>query len=439
MAEFAAISILALTVGLSLGRPRIGRLQIHHAQAAVIGAVVALALGVVPSDLLFVAAKLLARPVVTIVSLMVITLIAESAGLFEIIAGALARGARGSGPRLFGSLFLAGTLVGTFFTNDAAVLIFTPLVFHLIERIGGSEWTLENKIPFYFAVLYVGNLVGALVIANPINIVVSSIFGIGFIEYALWMALPAAVSIVVSFAGLWLFFGSQVPRRFSLPDSVPVTVSRRRLQTICAAVVMITLAGFFSQGFTGVPTWAVAACGAAALLVVHVTVGRGDAGAVVRGVGWDVIVFLCGMFVLAMGLRNAGLAEVVGDSIRQLAGGDLARMRLSTGVVASVCSAVINNHPTAGMMAWTIQDFGLPGLQTKLLAFAALIGGDLGPRMLPIGSLAALMWFRILRDRGVRIPYRLYVRIGVPVTLVAVVASILALNLEAWIYGLVSP
>ena len=437
--EVAAISVLALTVGLSLGRPRIGRLQIHHAQAAVIGVTLALALGVVPPDLLWVAAKLLARPVVTIVSLMVITLVAESAGLFEIVAGALARGARSSGPRLFGSLFLAGTLAGTLFTNDAAVLIFTPLVFHLVERIGGSEWTLENKIPFYFAVLYVGNLVGALVIANPINIVVSSIFGIGFVEYALWMALPAAVSIVVSFAGLWLFFGSQVPSRFTPPDAMPSTSSGRRLQVYCAVVMGLTLAGFFSEAWTGVPTWAVAACGAVALLAVHVTVGRGDARAIARGVGWDVIVFLCGMFIVAMGLRNAGLAEAVGHWIRELAGGDLSRMRLSTGLVAAVCSAVINNHPTAGMMAWTIQDFGLPGLQTKLLAFAALIGGDLGPKMLPIGSLAALMWFRILRDRGVQIPYRLYVRIGIPVTLVAVVASILTLNLEAWIAGLASP
>ena len=436
--EIAAISILALTVGLALGRPRIGRLQIHHAQAAVIGAASALALGIVPPDLVWVAAKLLARPVVTIVSLMMITLIAESAGLFEVIAGAIARGARGSGPRLFGSLFLAGTLVGTLFTNDATVLIFTPLVFHLIERIGGTEWTLENKIPFYFAVLYVGNLVGALVIANPINIVVASIFHIGFVEYARWMALPAAVSIVVSFVGLWLFFGSQVPRRFTLPDSIPFTSSRRRLQAYCAAVMALTLAGFFSEGWTGVPTWAVAACGAAVLLLVHVTVGRGDARTIVRGVGWDVIIFLCGIFVVAIGLRNAGLAELLGDGIRRLAGGDLARLRLSTGIIASLCSAVINNHPTADMMAWTIQDFGLPELQTKLLAFAALIGGDLGPKMLPIGSLAALMWFRILRDRGVQIPYGLYVRIGVPVTLIAVVASILALNLEAWIYGLVS-
>ena len=440
MGSVAALSVLVLTVALSLSRPRIGALRIHHAQAGLIGAALTILLGVAPPDMLVVAARMLALPVLTIVSLMIVTLIADRAGLFDVLARAIARVSRGSGARLFTLIFVTGTIVGTFFTNDAAVLIFTPLVFGLIERVSAGKWTLEQKLPFYFAVLYVGNLVGALVIANPINVVVASMLKIGFVEYARWMVLPALVSIVVSFAGLWLFFGSSVPKRFDPPAEAEGTDSTpRRLRTACAIALSLTLLGFFAEPWTAIPTWSVALAGAVAMLALHTTVGRRSVRPILRGVGWDVIAFLCGMFVVGMGLRNAGLTAVFGDAIRDLAAGDPSRMRMATGMIGALCSAVINNHPTADIMAWTIQDFRLPAMETKTLAFAALIGGDLGPKMLPIGSLAALMWFRLLRDRGVEVPYGLYVRIGVPVTLAAVAASLFALDFELWLARALAP
>ena len=429
-----AFSVLALTVGLSLGRPHIGRFRIHHAQAGLIGAALTILLGIAPPQILGTAARLLAAPVVTIVSLMIITLVADRAGLFALLADFLARTARGRGRVLFSSLFLTGTLLGTIFTNDAAVLIFTPLVFHLVERISDGKWTAENKLPFYFAVLYIANLVGGLVIANPINIVVASLFHIGFVTYARWMAIPALVSIAVSFVGLWLFFGHNIPRTFT-PLAEKKRVGSPRLQWACAVVLAITLAGFFAGPALGVPTWVIAVAGAVLLLAAQAVATRGGLRPVLKGVGWDVLIFLCGMFIIGLGLRQAGLTREIGDLIQRLSGGDFARMRLSTSLVAGTASAIINNHPTADMMAWVIQAFPFATGEKQLLAFSALIGGDLGPKMLPIGSLAALMWFRILRDKGVRIPYSLYIRVGIPVTLAAILLSLLALNFEALLVG----
>jgi arsenical pump membrane protein len=432
MTQATALSIVAVTVGLSLGRPRIGRVRIHHGTAAVIGASLTVLLGIAPPDVLLTAARLLSAPVVTIVCLMIMTLVAEHAGLFELLGSALARGARGSGRRLFTTIFFTGTLVGTVFTNDAAVLIFTPIVFGLVDQIGGRTWSERNKLPFYFAVLYIANLVGALVIANPINLIVASLMGIGFIEFAMWMTLPAVVSIVVSFAGLWLYFRGSIPREFAIPLPRERARGQGLVQAICAAVVIVTLAGFFSEPLTGFPTWLVALTGAMALLLVHVTLGHGELVPVVRGVGWDVIVFMCGMFVVGLGLRHVGVTQLIGTMIERFSGVDLATMRSFVGLTAGTCSALINNHPTADLMAFTIQDFALSVPEKKSLAFAALIGGDLGPKMLPIGSLAALIWFRLLRDRGVDVPYALYIKIGIPVTLAALIASLLALELEIW-------
>jgi arsenical pump membrane protein len=245
------------------------------------------------------------------------------------------------------------------------------------------------------------------------------------------MALPAAVSIGVSFAGLWLVFRAQIPREFAAALPENRHGGRETLQVLCGLAVVLTLLGFFAEPFTGVPTWLVALAGAAALLLLHTTQGQGRPGPILRGVGWDVIVFMCGMFVIGLGLRHVGITHWLGGWIEGLSGESLAARRGWVGLLAGVCSAVINNHPTADLMAFTIQDFALPLSEAKLLGFAALIGGDLGPKMLPIGSLAALIWFRLLRDRGVEVPYALYIRIGVPVTLAALVAALLALELEA--------
>ena len=92
-----------------------------------------------PPNTLLVASRLLAEPVITIVSLMVITQVAEHSGLFDQLANYLAKCAQGSGLRLFTYIFFVGSAVGMVFTNDAAVLIFTPIVFQLVETLGGSR------------------------------------------------------------------------------------------------------------------------------------------------------------------------------------------------------------------------------------------------------------------------------------------------------------
>jgi arsenical pump membrane protein len=422
-------------VSLSLARPRVKGLRVEHAIAAGIGALLSLALGIVPLDLVVLGVKLLFLPLLTIVSLMVITLVAEHAGLFTLLSSRIAQAARGDGRRLFAYIFCCGAITGSFFTNDAAVLIFTPLVFELVEQVRSERWTLAQRIPFYFAVLYVANVVGALVISNPINIVVASLFHISFAEYAKWMFLPGVASIVVSFLSLRLAFRNKIPEKFDWSPTLARRPKSRRVLALCAAVLSITLVGFFTDAITGVPTWLVAFIGATVLLGIHVSVGKERALPILKGVSWDVLAFVLGIFVVVLGLRHAGLTHAIGQLLSHLESRGPVVLTGGTSLIAAVASSIMNNHPTADMMGWAIRDLNAAPLTAKAMAFSALIGGDLGPKMLPIGSLAALIWFRLLRDRGVQIPYSLYVKIGVPVTLAAIAASVLVLNVELSLAG----
>jgi arsenical pump membrane protein len=436
MAQVVAFSILALTVSLSLSRPRLGRVRIHHSSAAVIGAILCVALGILPWADALKALRFLGLPVLTIVSLMTITLIAEQAGLFELLAQRIAKAANGSGKKLFAYLFFTGTLTGTVFTNDAAVLIFTPLVFKLVEQVADKSWSVANRVPFYFAVLYIANIVGAFVISNPINIIVCTFFHISFMEYASWMVLPALASILTTYFGLRYFFRNDIPESFERDREVRAIKRTPVFMVLCAAVLLLTLIGFFSEGLTGIPTWLTAVAGAGVLLVLHTIMARSNYKRIVKGIGWDVIVFVIGIFIVANGLRNVGLTSQIGAFISFLAGDDLFALMNTTGFTAAFCSSIMNNHPTADMMAMVIRDLNLSEFETRKVVLSALIGGDLGPKMLPIGSLAALLWFRILRDRGVDVSYWTYIRIGVPVTLAAVFLSILTLHLQIIVHRL---
>jgi len=429
-----ALCILGFVVTLSLLRPRLGRFRIEPAGAAIFGAVLVLSVGLLSSSTLFNALGFLSAPILTLVSLMVITLISERAGLFKLLAWRIARAANGNGFKLFTYLFFMGTITGTLFTNDAAVLIFTPMVYELIEELQEESWSQANKIPYYFGVLYVANLVGAFVISNPINLVVSRWFHIGFVQYAKWMMLPAVTSMVVTYFGLRIFFRRSIPALCLEEPKTRIRPENQVFLWTCGFVLLLTLLGFFTEQWTGIHVAYIAAAGAVVLIIVNQTLGRGTLIPVVKGVGWDVIIFVIGIFMIVYGLRNAGFTHIIGDFIMKALIPGLNLSTYATSFVAAACSAFMNNHPVANMMAIAIRDLPLADSSSQLLALSALVGGDLGPKMLPIGSLAALMWFRILRNKGVEISYWTYIKIGIPVTLLAIFFSMLVLNLETLIF-----
>ena len=268
MVRLGAIGILALTLGLSLYRPRLGRLRVQPASAALLGAILTVGGGLLSPREVLEVLEFLAMPVLTIVSLMIITIVASRAGFFRILAWQLAAGADGDTRRLFRRLFFAGTVTGTFFTNDAAVLIFTPMVYNLVEEIRTPSWRTSDCIPFYFAVLYVANLVGALVVSNPINIIVADWFEIGFVEYALWMVAPAVTSMVVTYLGLIVFFHDSMPARYRVPEPLDSRPDQLPFRWVSGSVLVLTLVGFFAEPWLQIPIAYVAAVGAVVLLLV---------------------------------------------------------------------------------------------------------------------------------------------------------------------------
>lgn len=428
-----AFYILIQTVFLALRRPTIKGWQIGHAHAATFGAFIFILLDIVPLNLAGQSVKMLSFPVITIASLMILKLCIDEVGLFNWLSQQMALRSKGCGKKLFFTIFLISSITGAFFSNDAAVLIFTPVVFSLVEQIQHEDWGMKNKIPYYFSVLCITNVVGIFVISNPINIIVSELFSIPFLQYTKWMAGPAIISIVISYLCLRFYFRKGIPTSFrpiKEEDLLPFT----KKMGISVAILISTLVLLFLEPLTGITSWLVVVISAGIFLLFRPYFTTNRYIKVLTGVHWDIIIFILGIYIVAVGIRNVGLTQYLAQWIMQISGGVTPLLMVSTSFVSGFLSAIMNNHPTADTMVMTIRDMNLDKVTTQFLAFSSLIGGDLGPKMLPTGSLAALLWFQLLRQKGVEVSYGLYIKIGVPITLVAILFSIAFLTLEYAIF-----
>lgn len=415
MHEVAAYSTALMTLSLVVTRPRIaaGR-RVNPAAAALIGVLVMFVFGIIGVAAVAHAVADLWRSFIAIAAIMVMTDVAQRIGLLEQWASLVESRARTT-VHLFGLVFALGVLTASCLNNDAAILLLTPLVVALVRRRFPGQPALI--VPFAFAVFMAAG-VAPLAISNPMNMVVADYAGIGFNSYALHMAPIAVMGWIIGYLVLRIIFRRQLATPYPAGTSPAphITSPQWAMMGLLAAV----LCSYSIAGYFGAPVWAVAVAGAVcALWLAHRHTDASPVALIRDGVSWETLAFLLGVLVLALGLLNVGLVEHLAGAYPHV---DLAGI----GVISALGSAVLNNHPMAylNMMALDL------GTQPEpLRAFAALIGGDLGPRLLPMGSLAGLLWLEMLRRQRIRIGLAHFAWVGALVTIPTLTISLLLLAL----------
>ena len=114
---------------------------------------------------------------------------------------------------------------------------------------------------------------------------------------------------------------------------------------------------------------------------------------------------------MVYGLKNAGLTDEIASILLWLKAQGHSAYVIGTGFVSAILSAIMNNMPTIMVM-----DIAVDKINDSFLAYANILGANLGPKMTPIGSLATLLWLHVLEKKGVKIGWGEYMKIGLIVT-----------------------
>lgn len=421
-----AAGIFLLTIVLVIWQPK----GLGVGWSATLGAMLALACGVISLADIPVVWHIIWNATGTFVALIIISLLLDEAGFFAWAALHVARWGRGRGRRLFAYMVLLGALVSALFANDGAALILTPIVMSMLLALRFSP---AATLAFVMGAGFIADTASLpLVVSNLVNIVSADFFHLGFSSYAAVMVPVDIAAILATLAMLHLVFRRDIPAVYDLallPE--PASAIKDRPTFLTGWVVLVALlVGFFILEPLGIPVSAIAAAGAAVLLAVAKKGRVIHTGNVLRGAPWQIVIFSLGMYLVVYGLRNAGLTDALSGVLNVLAENGLWVATLGTGVLTAVLSSLMNNMPTVLVGALSIDGSTATGVIKEAMIYANVIGCDLGPKITPIGSLATLLWLHVLAQKNRAISWGYYFRTGIIMTLPVLLVTLAALALR---------
>ncbi len=341
-------------------------------------------------------------------------------GLFDAIGSVVAGRAGGDPRRLLGLFFVVGAGVTAVLSLDATVVLLTPIVLLSARAVGTSPK------PASYACAHLANSSSiVLPISNLTNLLAFQATGLSFAHFTGLMTLPWVAAVGVEWVILRRFFKADLDQPVR-PPAAGTDRERPAIPAFALAILGLALGGFaLSSVFHLEPVWVAAG---AAVAISGRGIGRRTTSAreLVGAIEPAFLVFVLGLGVIVSAASGDGLGSAVGDLLPS--GTSLAALLAIAGV-SGVLANVVNNIPATLIVVPLVAPAGPVGV------LAALIGTNIGPNLTYIGSLATLLWRRVLRAGGTDVDLAEFTRLGLLSAPAAVVGSTIGLWCGARLLG----
>jgi len=351
-----------------------------------------------------------------LIGMMLLSEVARKEGLFDWLANQAVRHARGSAKRLFLIIYVVGTLVTAFLSNDATAVVMTPAVY------AATRAAQVEPLPYLLICAFIANAASfVLPIANPANLVV---FGGQMPALSEWLrhfAGPSFVAILATYVVLRLTQRRALDAKVATINGAPALTLGGKLAAIGIALTVVVLlsASAFDRPL-GLPTF----CAGASLTAIVLVIARQSPLPILKDISWSVLPLVAGLFVLVAGLNQTGVLSALAGTLHDAAAASPRTTSWIAGIVVAVACNLVNNLPVGLIAAATSHAVQVPAQ----VAGAVLIGVDLGPNLSVTGSLATLLWLIALRREGENVTSLRFFGYGLIVMPPALVLSLLTLS-----------
>ena len=343
-----------------------------------------------------------------------ISIFLDKIGFFSYIAALILKKFGRNQTKLFFSFSAIIAILTIFTSNDILILTFTPFICYFAKhaKIDAtpyivSEFVCANVWSMFFFV------------DNPTNIYMCATFGISFVEYFLKMALPTLIAGVFSTALVYLLFMKKLKEKISATDVEVKKPNKFLLATgLTGLSVMVLLMAL--SNYIGLELWYIPlACALLTYLVaiIYLLTQKAEFNVVfgaAKSIPYSLIPFLLSMSVIVATLNSAGFIPKFASL---LSGWGV----IGVGMIAFLFGNVLNNIPMAMMFTTTLASYSA----SLSAIYGVIASSNICALLTPIGSLAGIMFMKILKQNEVKYDFKRFVGYGAVVSIPTILLALL--------------
>lgn len=438
--SLSVILIFLITMITIFLRPR----EINEAYPATIGAIIIILTGGVSWVNILDITDKVSGASITIISTIVMAITLESFGFFNWVASKLMQLSKQSGYRLYWYIQLLCFLMTILFNNDGSILITTPIIILVLRHFDLNQ---NEKMPYLVSAALMATASSAPIgVSNITNLIALKIVDMTLYMHTAMMFVPCTLGLAFMSYIMFLVLKKKLPKNLqNIKDSsdtknlenlfIPPTEKELFSDNKKLTKFMLKILGFvffircllFVASYYNIPIEIVSILGSIILLAwrwYYLKINPLD---VFKKTPWYILIFAFSMYVIIYGLENIGLIEWIVKLCEPLVRQNLFNASLIMGTVVSAMSNIFNNHPALMVGTIALTNMDLNSITLKVIYLANIVGSDIGSLILPIGTLASLMWFYIVRHSQIDMTWKYYLSISLKVIPITVLVTLVLL------------